>query len=379
VGSFGISHDITARKQLEMHNQLLARLVESADDAIVGIDSERRITVWNGGAERLYGYSAEEMIGTATSVLIPPELEEEARLMRERLMRGEQIRHFETTRLRKDGSRIIVSLTLSAIRGPDGRVVGMASTARDVTAQKAVEAQVNRTQRLESLATLAGGVAHQFNNINTVVRGYLDLVKSEEGLPARLAAYVDAANAGVQRAVDITDRLLALTEPGGSSKTFRLDVLGRALLPLYERRLEEEKVRLVTDLVEIPPVLGDEVRMKFVLAGLIGNAIDSVLERTVRTIRVRTGTLEDAAWFEVEDSGCGIPEEDMPRIFSPFFSAKGEWAPPGSPQARLKGVGLTLAISSSTVTEYGGRIDVKSTKGAGSTFRVILPLAAAAP
>jgi PAS domain S-box-containing protein len=375
MGTFGISHDITVRKQLESKNKLLATLVESADDAIVGIDLDGRITVWNRGAEALYGYSAQEMIGTATSVLIPPDLEEEAHLMRERLMRGEQITHFETTRLRKDGSRITVSLTLSAIRDSEGRMVGMASTARDVTAQKALEAQLNRTQRLESLATLAGGVAHQFNNINTVVRGYLDVLRAEKSLPARLASYVEAANVGVQRAVDITDRLLALTEPGGSSKTFRLDVLVRALLQLHEKRIQEEEVRLVLEIVETPPVQGDEVRLKFVLSSLIGNALDSLLDRPMRMMSVRTGMIKDAAWLEVEDSGCGIPEEDMPRIFSPFFSAKGEWAPPGSPQAKLKGVGLSLAISSTTVVEYGGRIDVQSTKGVGSTFRVILPLA----
>jgi len=284
------------------------------------------------------------MIGSATSALIPPELEEEARRMRERLMRGEQITHFETTRLRKDGSKAVVSLTLAAMRDADDTFVGMASIARDITAQKALQAQLNRAQRLESLATLAGGVAHQFNNINAIVRGYLEMMQSERELPARIAAYVEAACAGVQRAVDITDRLLALTEPAGPSRTLRLDVLVRALLPLHEKRMEKEEVRLALDLAETPMVQGDEVRIRFVFSSLIVNALDS-----------------------------------LPRIFSPFFSAKGEWAPPGSPQARLKGVGLSLAISSSTVSEYGGSIDVKSTKGTGSTFRVLLPLAGLNP
>ena len=379
AGTFGISHDITARKQLEAKNQQLATLVESADDAIGAMDMDGRITVWNRGAERMYGYSAEQMNGTATSSLMPPDLEKEARLMREQVMRGEQITNYETTQLRKDGSKISVSLTLSAIRDSEGRIVGMASVARDVTAQKALEAQLNRVQRLESLATLAGGVAHQFNNINTVVRGYLELMQSEKRLPARLAKYVKAANAGVQKAVDITDRLLALTEPGGRTIALHLDVLARTLLPLHAKRIEEEKVQLVLDLAETPLVQGSEVRLKFVLSSLIGNALDSLLDRPVRMVNIRTGCAKDAAWFEVADSGCGIPEEDLPRIFSPFFSAKGEWAPPGSPQARLKGVGLSLAMSSTTVSEYGGRIDVQSTKGVGSTFRVTMPLAAAVP
>ena len=124
------------REELENRNQQLAALVESSSDAIVGIDLNRRVTTWNKGAESLYGYTEEEMIGTPTSLTIPPELEEEARLMRERVMHGAQVTRYETTRLRKDGSRVMVSLSLSAIRDRQGRIVGMASTAHDITARK---------------------------------------------------------------------------------------------------------------------------------------------------------------------------------------------------------------------------------------------------
>jgi PAS domain S-box-containing protein len=374
VGTFGISHNVTASRELAEKNQQLATLVESAEDAIVGLDLERRITVWNRGAERLYWYTAEEMLGRTTAALIPSDLEEEARIIRDRIQRGEQIAHFETARLRKDGARIIVSLTLAAVRDANGMIVGMASVARDITAEKALQAQLSRTQRLESLATLAGGVAHQFNNLNTVVQGYLELLKTDRGLSPRLLPYVDAAYASVQREVAITARLLTLTEPGGSSDTLRLDELAHAQCLLHEKRLEEEKVSLHLDLEETPPVECNEQRLRFVFSSLMGNAIDSLLDQPVRRVSVRTGCTESAAWFEVEDSGCGISAEDMPRLFSPFFSGKGEWAPSGSPQARLRGVGLSLAISSATISEYGGKIDVHSTPGTGSTFRVEMPI-----
>ena len=375
VGTFGISHDMTERKLLEAKNEQLATLVESTDDAIVALDLKRKITVWNKGAERIYGYTHEEMIGAATSVLIPPEREEEARLMRERIQRGEQITHYETTRLRKDGSRIAVSLTLSAIHDPEGKIIGMASTARDVTAQKAIEEQLSRVKRLESLATLAGGIAHQFNNINTIIKGYLDLIRSQEMLPARSISYVKAALVGVQRAVDITDRLLMLTDPRPAiSTTIRFDVLASTMAALQEKRMEEENVRLVLELSDTPQVAADESHLKFVLSSLIGNAIDSLFGRQVRTLTIRTGSTKDSSYFEVEDSGCGIPEADLPKLFMPFYSAKGEWAPPGSPQAKLKGVGLSLAVSNMAVSEYRGRIEVQSTEGVGSTFRVVLPI-----
>ena len=288
VGTFGISHDITARRELEQKNQQLATLVESTDDAVVGLDLDRRITVWNNGAERLYGYTAQEMLGAATSVLIPPELEEEARLMREKLFRDEQVSHYETVRLRKDGSRIIVSLSLSAIRDRGGRIVGMASTARDVTEQRAIQAQLYRAQRLESLATLAAGVAHQFNNINTVVGGYLQMMQMEKKLPTRLAGYVAAARAGLQRAMDITDRLLALTGSAGGADDSSYQ-LARAVLPLYEPRIAGENIRLVLNLAETPPVRGDQSRVTFVLSSLLGNALDALLAtRPVKTVQIRT-------------------------------------------------------------------------------------------
>jgi len=376
IGTFGITHDITRRKQLEEKNEQLATLVEFADDAIVGLNMNRRITVWNKGAERIYGYTAEEMIAAPTSMLIPPELEGEARIIREKIVRNEPVEHFETTRLRKDGTRITVALTMSGIRDASGRIVGMASVAQDITQQKAVEARLNRARRLEGLATLAGGVAHQFNNINTVVMGYLDLLKMETRLSGPLSTYVKEASASVQKAVDITNRLLALTEPVGAAiGSVRLDVLARSVLDAHAHRIEMENVRLVLDLAETPAVEGDESRLRFVLSSVIGNALDSLIDRPVRVVRVRTTSTTDGALFEVEDSGCGIAEEDFPRIFSPFFSGKGEWAPAGSPQWKLKGVGLSLAISNTTISEYGGKIDMQSTKGTGSTFRVLLPVA----
>jgi PAS domain S-box-containing protein len=376
VGTFGISHDITARKQLEARNQQLAALVDSSGDAIVSMNLDGRITSWNRGAARLYGYSVEEMIGAPVSLLMPHELKDEAQALGDRLRRGEEIPRYETIRLRKDGSKVNISLTLSPIRDGEGRIVGTAAVGGDITEQKAIQAQLNRAQRLESLATLAGGVAHQFNNINTVVGSYLSLIRSEAGLPARIVTFAEAATAGVQKAVDITDRLLTLTEPSGTlSKAVRFDILAQTVLQQHEKRIEKEEIRLVTDLAEAPPVQGDEGRLKFVLSSIIGNALDSLLDRPVRMVYVRTGSTKDSAYFEVEDSGCGISKEDLRGIFAPFFSGKGEWAPKGSPQARLKGTGLSLAIASTMVSEYGGRIEVQSARGSGSTFRVIMPRA----
>ncbi len=369
-----INVDITERKRVEERNRQLAALVESADDAIVGIAPDRSISVWNKGAERIYGYTADEILGQSTSLLIPPELEDEARLMREKLVRGERIEHFETVRRRKDGAFIDVSLTLSIIRDAEGKNIGTASIARDITAQKAIQAQLQRAQRLESLATLAGGIAHQFNNINTVVKGYLDMIQEQGNLPDRLSTYAKGATKSIEKAVDITDRLLALTAPTAAElKPVRLETLTRSLLTLLESRFVAEKVALVLQLEETPLVQAAESRLLFVISSLIVNALDALVEQPLRVITIRNGRRPDAVFLEVSDTGCGIPPENLPRLFTPFFTSKGEWAAAGSPEAKLKGVGLSLSVSNVTITEYGGRLEVKSTPGNGSTFRLIMP------
>ena len=376
AGTFGISRDVTQRRLLQEKNRQLAQLVEASDDAIVGIGMDRRITVWNQGAERIYGYTAEEMIGNPTTPLIPEELEGEALMMREKLARGERIEHFETTRRRKDRSPITVSLTLSAIRDETGAMVGIASVARDVTAQKAFQAQAARVQRLESMVTLAAGVAHRFNNVNTAVKGYLGILLREKDLPDRLRRFILAADTAVSRGVDITDSLLLMTEPVGDPRaTVRLDQVARSVLEALGERISAEGAQLMVDLADPPPCRGEEPRLRFAVTTLVINALDALVGRPRRVVTVKTGTVPEGAFLEVQDTGCGIREADMAKVFTPFFSTKGEWAAAGSPQAHLRGLGLNLSISHSAVSDYGGRIDVHSREEEGSVFRILLPVA----
>jgi PAS domain S-box-containing protein len=374
LGTFGVSRDITKRKQLEEKNRELATLVDSTNDAIVGIGLDSTITFWNKGAERIYGYTADEILGQSISLLGTPEFEEKTALVQERLARGERIDRFETVLRRKDGVLIDVSVTWAFILDSEGRATGMSSVARDITAEKAIQAQIQRAQRLESLATLASGIAHQFNNINVVVKGYLDMIQHEGNLPGRLSTYVKGATKGIEKAVDITDRLLALTAPKvAEPKPVRLETLARSILILLEPRFTAEKVALILQLEETPLVLADESRLQFVVSCLLLNALDALAEQPSRSITIRNGRRPDAVFLEVSDTGCGISAENLPRLFTPFFTTKGEWAASGSPQANLRGVGMSLSVSNATITEYGGRIEVQSAPGNGSTFRLLMP------
>jgi len=252
----------------------------------------------------------------------------------------------------------------------------LGSVARDITRQKEIEVQQRRIRRLENLATLSGGIAHQFNNINTVIKGYLDLLNREVKPQGQLAVFSQAASKGIQRAMDITDRLLELSDASSyRPQPVRLEEVARSQLPLFEARFSAQKAVRILELAESPPVHVDGKRLETVVSAFLSNALDSLADRPVREVTVRSGDVEGDAFLEVADTGCGIPPEDIDRLFTPFFTTKGELAPPGSPQENWKGIGLSLAIGQATVSDYGGRIEVRSVPGVGSTFRIRLPAA----
>ena len=167
--------ELAAKERAQESQRLLATIVECSDDAIISKSLDGIITSWNSGAEKLYGYTREEIIGRPLSILIPADRSDDLPRIMDRIKRGEYIEHYETARMAKDGKRIDVSVTISPIRSPDGKVSGAAAIARDVTERRRLEAQFIESQKLESVGRLAGGVAHDFNNLLTVIHGYCAL------------------------------------------------------------------------------------------------------------------------------------------------------------------------------------------------------------
>jgi two-component system NtrC family sensor kinase len=293
---------------------------------------------------------------------------------RDKVSQGSLVPSFESTGRKKNGTTIPVSCAFAPIHGSGGVIAGIAVIARDLTEEKTIQARLIQALRLESLSTLAGGIAHQFNNINTIIKGYLDALLDSSGIPGDARSYGEEALKGVARLVEITDRLQGLTGSSeGDGESCHLDQLARSLLHLFEKKFEEMKVGVVLDMKETPPVRIHRSQAGFIVTSLIGNALDALLDRPVRTLTVRTGVGPHNAFIEIHDTGCGIPREDIPRLFTPFFTSKGEWAQPGSPQARVKGIGLSLSVCRSAIADSGGRFEVESEVDVGSTFRVWLP------
>jgi PAS domain S-box-containing protein len=385
VGASHVARDISDRKHLEAANARLAAVVESSDDAIISKDLNGIVQTWNTGAEQVYGYSREEAAGRSIAFLLPVGRAHEEQEILARLRRGERVQHCETTRLRKDGSLIHVSLTVSPIRDVSGQVVGASHVARDITERKEnLEVQMRQTQRLESLGVLAGGIAHDFNNLLTGIIGNASLVA--EMLPSQEPArsYLDNLMLASQRAADLSAQLLAYSGRGQfvvgpvnlTTVVSEVNLLIGASIP------KTVSVHMELD-PELPMVEADRNQMQQLFMNLILNGAEAVGENRSGSVVVRTsmqhldqgyidaalaGSSVDSgvyACVEIRDDGCGMDDETKARIFEPFFTTK------------FSGRGLGLSAALGIVNAHRGVIRVYSTLGHGTTFKVWLPALAA--
>jgi PAS domain S-box-containing protein len=384
TGLVGISRDITERKELEKKNQRLATLVESSDDAFVGLDLNHTITAWNRGAEQLYGYTADEMMGSSTSLLIPSDFNDEVRGMREQVMQGRQVKHYETIQRRKDGSRINVAITLSAIRDSEGTIVGMALTASDITERKRAEAekarlegQLQQAQKMESVGRLAGGVAHDFNNMLGVILGHAELALEQANPASPLHDNLEEIRKAAERSAALTRQLLAFARKQTvAPRVLDLNQTVEGMLLMLERLVGENVHLAWQPGAELWPVKVDPSQIDQLLANLCVNARDSIAD--VGKIIIETGnhTIDEAycadhagfvpgdyVLLAVTDDGSGMDKETLAHLFEPFFTTKGMG----------KGTGLGLATVYGIVKQNSGFVNVYSEPGHGTRFTIYLP------
>jgi PAS domain S-box-containing protein len=383
----GISHvarTLTERSLMEAAMAQLAAIVDSSEDAIISKNLAGIVLTWNAAAERIYGYTAEEMRWRHMSVLLPPDrLNEEDRIL-ERLNRGERVEHFDTVRVRKDGRLINVSLTISPIRDNDGAVRGASHIARDITAQKTFQNELLHTQKLESLGVLAGGVAHDFNNLLVGILANSSLVANS--LPAanpHRKVLADIVSAG-ERAAALTRQLLAYAGKGRFvTEPVNLSALIREIHTLIQTSIPRNvQVRLELQ-DDLPPIEGDAGQLQQVIMNLVINGAEAIGDQPGLVV-VTSGTQEvdeqyaETVWSQAEltpgryavveasDSGSGMDEETVRKIFDPFFTTK------------FAGRGLGLAAVLGIVRGHKGALKVYSAPGKGSSFRVFFPVMAGA-
>ena len=373
LGLFGTARDITEPKQKEESRIRLATAVEQAAEAIVITDAAGAIEYVNPAFEKVTGYLRTEAVGQNPRILKSGR--QDAAFYRKlwSTITAGGVWHGRFTNRRKDGTLYDEEATISPIVDTGGKIVNFVAVKRDISQELALGEQLRQAQRMEMVGQLAAGVAHDFNNLLTAIHGYVSLAR--RGLPAEHPARecLQGIEVAAQHAVGVTRGLLTVS---GRSTTERKTVDLRAVLRDSTRLLRRLLPARVTLEMEAPAepavwVQADPTQLQQVVMNLALNARDAMPDGG--RLRVALGVARRAtaagadpdrdAWLAVSDTGAGMAPEVQPHIFEPFFTTK----PAGC------GTGLGLAIIRSIVHEHGGRIEVESAPGAGSTFRILLP------
>lgn len=373
------NEELDRRKSRELRDSQnrLALIVDSSQDAIIGKNLDGIVTHWNQGAEHIYGYTAQEMIGRPISVLTPKERVDEIPGILEKIRRGQRVEYFESVRVTKDKRNLNMSISVSPIHDAEGKVVGASTIARNITAQKKTEDQLRQSQKMEAVGRLAGGVAHDFNNLLGIVTACSELLRNR--VDADSAEYIDNIREAAKRGAALTRQLLAFS---------RRQPVQTQLLDLNERLKEVGKL--------LRPLMGDDVEIVLLprSATAIIEADAGQLDQIVMNLAVNardamprggklvleTGAIDFDESFArehpamtagryvmlaVSDSGVGMDEPTRSRVFEPFFTTK----------ETGKGTGLGLATVYGIVKQSRGHILVYSEPGHGTTFKIYLPSA----
>lgn len=352
-------------------------VLDNSHDGIVCLDDARRITVFNKGAERIFGYSSEEMLGQTLDALIPDDVRDRHRAHFDGFQNAGATARAMGTSLevrgrRSTGEVFPAEVSISRLDFEGERL--MTACIRDVSDRQALEEQFTRAQKMEAVGRLAASVAHDFNNLLAAVQSNVYLLRSEA--PPTLTEYVMEIGAAVERGVALTRQLLSFSRPQPASRQTldAADLVSGAESLL--RRLVREDVVLRTELMPSGRMLVDRNLMEQVLMNLVVNARDAmphggelVIRTSVETVRAgepgRPYSLPIGTYvrLSVSDTGTGIPEGLEEKVFEPFFTTK----PPGL------GTGLGLSTVRAIIRRSGGDVRIERSKGPGTTFVALLP------
>jgi PAS domain S-box-containing protein len=369
-----VSRDVTAERAERQAQARLATIVESAADACYANELDGMIVAWNEAAARIYGWTAEEALGSTMYDLVDVARHPFVREWLERVGRGETMGPIDSEQLGRDGRRLTLSVTAAPVYDDAGRVVAVATIARDVAAERrlaaerlGLEARLAQAQKLEAIGRMAGSIAHDFNNMLTAILGYATLVA--DGLEGDALESQRQVLHAAERASDLTRRLLVFSRPTSvDARPIDADrVLGEAVQMV--KRLVPERIALSFEAGADAFVLVDPVELEQLLLNLVINAVDAIAdtgEICAATSRVSDPGAGHAACvrLRVVDTGCGMDAVVRDRIFDPFFSTKGFG----------DGTGLGLATVQSIVTRAGGTIELDTRPGRGTTFDIFLPI-----
>ena len=380
-----VFRDVSERNRAALVNRQLAAIVESSNDAIIGKNLDGIVTSWNQGAERIFGYLAEEIIGKPISRIIPADRLNEETVILERIGKGERVEHFETMRQRKDGTIIDVSLTISPIRNSAGRIIGASKVARDITesvhyhrernglleSERAARTEAERATRLrdEFLAI----VSHELRTPLNGILGWAQLLKRGADDRETLTQGINAIEQGAKAQAQLIDDLLDMNRI--MTGKLRLDIQEVHMASVIESALaalrpavEAKSIRLQVTLDPgMTRIKGDPIRLQQVVWNLVSNAVKFTPKGG--DIQVMLERLNSHLEISVADNGIGIKPEFLPHVFERFRQAD------GTTTRQHGGLGLGLAIVKQIVELHGGSVAIESPgEGKGTIVHIRLPV-----
>ena len=383
MGASKIVRDVTDRKKGDKAARYLAAIVESSDDAIISKSLDGIIQSWNGAAERLFGYKADEVIGKSVLLLIPEGRRDEEPEILSRLRRGDRIEHYETIRRRKDGSLVEVSLTSSPIRDGNGTIIGASKIVRDISAQKEVLRELKETHEKVLSANRAKDdfIAALSHELRTPLNPVL-LIASEAATDVTLPTWAredfETIRKNVELEARLIDDLLDLSRITNGKLPLKMGthdlrgILWEAIATVRPD-VEVKQQTLIENLGSTPlAISGDPVRLQQVLWNVLKNATKFTPEHGRITIATRINTVRGCAAVEIADNGPGIPPHELESIFDAFKQSDRA----SNSGHRFGGLGLGLTISRMITELHHGSIRALSEGlGKGAVFVVELPLA----
>jgi PAS domain S-box-containing protein len=385
--ALAVAASVQERKEAEEALALLAAAVESSDDAIIVLSLDGTITRWNKAAEHLYGYSEEEVRGKPVTILIPEDLRQDEVKNFSRLVHGERIDHYETRRRRKNGTLVEVSLTISPVKGRDGRIVAASKTSRDVTERKHAQEEIirlkedlerrveERTARLRTaigeLESFTYTVAHDLRAPLRGIHQFCDLLLEEKSqlLDDEAKQWLRNVTDGARRMDGLIEGLLAYSRIGReeiSITTIDPALLVEEILATMKREIEERKATIEVA-PDFPRVRGNRLLLTQALTNLISNAIKFVPPGRLPVVRISFASLDRSVRITIEDNGIGIDPRHRDRLFRIFERLH--------PRDEFPGTGIGLAIVKKAVEQMGGTVDFGPADGLGCRFFVDLPAA----
>ncbi len=354
----------------------LAAIITSSDDAIISKDLKGNITSWNPAAERIFGYTAEEVFGKHITLIIPADrLHEEDKILTT-LKTGDKIDHFETMRRHKDGHLIPVSLTVSPIRDGMGNIIGASKVSRDIRDRIRAEMALKEVSRKKD--EFMANMSHELRTPMNAVIGLSHLLQRMDGLPEQAKKFIETLKLSADNLMELINDLLDFAKI--ESDSFEVETVEFNLAEQVEKAISVTNVKAseknLTLYVNYAPslnryYLGDPLRIHQVLMNLLSNAVKftdngSIEVDITGTVDKDSDTTRVA--IKVQDTGIGIPEDKLETVFDKFMQAD------SSITRRYGGSGLGLAISKACIEKMGGAIKLDSQPGVGTTFTVILPL-----